>query len=168
MLEALLREMRARVDGMVTRAVIELVNDKLKTQRLQLTLLADQHVDDVEHMQPYGVSFVPPAGSEALALAVAGARSHTVAICAQHPGERPTGGKPRTGGLYTKGQWRLFVDEQGVLCVGAMDSDEHMVLGDYLVDLYSKHTHQTAMGPSAPPDNAAAASKMLSRHKVAK
>lgn len=107
------RLVRGKVDAMVARAVLERVNDALRTQRLQLTILADETADDVEHFQPYGLSFEPPAGAEAIALALGGTRAATVAICVQAPEERPTASGPRTGGLYTEGVWRVFIDEAG-------------------------------------------------------
>lgn len=164
----LLRKLRVRVDAMVARAVIDRVNDALRTQRLQLSILADEVEDGVEHLQPYGLSFVPPAGAECIALAPGGYRSGTVAICAQLPGDRPTGGKPRTGGLYTKGAWRLFIDDAGIVCLGAETSAEHLVLGDTLVKLLGQLTVPTAMGPSGTPLNAAAFQQALSRHTVSK
>lgn len=162
-----LRQVRLRVDAMVARAVVEMVNDTLKTQRLQITVMDDDPDDDVEYFQPYGVSFVPPAGAEVIALAPSGSRDGTVAICAQLPGDRPTGGKARTGGLYTAGSWRVFIDDAGVVCVGADDSDQRIPLGDLLVDLIGQITVPTAMGPSGTPINAAAFAQALSRHKVA-
>jgi phage gp45-like len=163
----MLRRTRARVDVMVTRAVVELVNDKLKTQRVQLSILEGEVVSNIEHFQPYGLSFTPPAGAEAIALAVQGSRSHTVAICVQHPDERPKDVPPRAGGLYTAGEWRLFVDAAGVLCVGAKDSPQHIPLGDLLVAQIKALTVPTAMGPSGTPINAAAFDQVLSQHKVA-
>jgi phage gp45-like len=167
----LVRSLRVRVDAMVARAVIEYVNDGLKTQRLQVTVLADEVADDVEHMQPYGVSFVPPAGAECVTLAIGGARSHLVAIGANAPGERPTGGKPRTGGLYTKGEWRLFVDDAGVLCAGAKDSTEHIPLGDAFLAAFNAHTHPIptpgASAATSTPTTPLQSAAVLSRHKIA-
>ena len=65
-----LHRLRCRVNAMVCRCVVNLVNDSLRTQSLQLTIMADEVVPDVEHMQPYGLSFVPPVGSEGIALGV--------------------------------------------------------------------------------------------------
>ncbi len=163
-----LRKLRFRLDAVVSRAVIELVNDAMKTQRVQLSILEGEVEDDVEHMQPYGLSFTPPAGAEAIALAPAGSRANTVAICAQLPGDRPQGAPPRAGGLYTKGAWRLYIDPAGVVCLGAETSSEHLVLGDTLVKLIGQLTVPTAMGPSGTPLNAAAFAQALSRHTVSK
>jgi phage baseplate assembly protein V len=117
-IETLLRRLESRLNGMIARAVVATVNDALKTQRIQLTIRGDNEVANAEHFQPYGLSFVPPSGSEAVALAVAGARSHTVAICAQHPDKRPKGSDEKTGGLYTEGEWRLFIDADGIVHIG--------------------------------------------------
>lgn len=163
-----LRQLKTRVDGMVVRGVVEYVNDALKTQRVQVTLLADEPLDDVEHLQPYGLSFVPPAGAQCLALAVGGARAHVVALAADVPGERPTGAGPREGGLYTKGKWRVFVDDEGNVCVGDKESDQRIPLGDALLEAFNKHVHMTPNGLSDPPN---ALTKLtdavLSKHKVA-
>jgi hypothetical protein len=151
-----MRKLRQRVDSMVSRAVVGAVNDGLKTQRLKLSVLADESVPAIEHMQPYGLSFVPPNGAEAIALAIGGARSHTVAICAQFPGERPTGSPPRTGGLYTDGEWRLFIDADGVVHGGAQSGADFVALAQKVLDelndirvKFDQHTHLVSTSGSA-------------------
>jgi phage baseplate assembly protein V len=69
-----------RVRGMVSRAVVSLVNDAMKMQALQVTLQADQVPDDAEHFQHYGLTSVPLPGAEGIALAVGGSTGHTVVI----------------------------------------------------------------------------------------
>lgn len=69
-----------RVRGMIGRAIVGLVNDAAKLQALQVTMLADQTVDEVEHFQHYGFTSVPHAGAEGIALALAGSTGHTVVI----------------------------------------------------------------------------------------
>lgn len=69
-----------RVRGMIARAVLNLVNDATKLQALQVTLLADQVPDDVEHFQHYGFTSVPHAGAEGIALAIGGSTGNTVVI----------------------------------------------------------------------------------------
>lgn len=154
----LLRQLRGRVDVMVSRAVIALVNDALKTQRVQLKILAGEVTDDkVEHFQPYGLSFVPPVGSEAVALAVGGSRGHTIAVCAQHPDHRPAGANATEGGLYSRGEWRVFVDEDGVVHIGAKSGASDIARADK-VDAEIKRIWDTLAdasivpAPAAPPD----------------
>jgi phage gp45-like len=165
-----LRKLRQRVDAMVTRGVIEAVNDGLKTQRLKLTLLADESTPAVEHMQPYGLSFVPPAGAEAIALCIGGARSHTVVLCAQHPNERPKGSPAQTGGLYTKAEWRLFIDKDGLVHIGAQAGADFVALAQRVLDelndiraKFDQHTHMvtTSGSPSSHTGTAAAPSAAM-------
>lgn len=65
---------------MVGRAVINLVNDSLKMQELQVTLLADEVRADVERFQEYGLTSHPIPGSEAVMVCVGGARDHGIVI----------------------------------------------------------------------------------------
>lgn len=112
------------IDGlsaMVKRAVVRLVDDARKVQQLQVSLLAGEVAEDVEHMQPYGVSFRPPTGSEAVALSVNGDSSHVLVLGVQRRDDRPTGEtNDGAGGLYCLGEWRVYLDPtDGTLHLGA-------------------------------------------------
>lgn len=69
-----------RVRGMIGRAIVNLVNDATKMQSLQVTVMADQAPDDIEHFQHYGLTSVPKAGAEGIALALGGSTGNTVVI----------------------------------------------------------------------------------------
>lgn len=75
MLDALAR----RVRMIVSRAALTLVNDALKVQGVQLTVL-DGEVVQVQRFQQYGYTSVPLPGAEAIVAAVGGVRSHLVAL----------------------------------------------------------------------------------------
>lgn len=113
-----------RANLMVSRAVVRRIDDGGLMQRLQLTLFGDDDgedvevADDVEHVQPYGVSFVPPANSEAVVLAVGGNRDNLVALGAVSRAHRPTGAAEGEGGLYTLDGWRVFLDRNGNVYLG--------------------------------------------------
>lgn len=158
--KAPLRQLRNRVDAMVTRAVIGRVNESLKTARLQVTLLDGEVDDDVELFGPFGFHMSPPPGAEAIAVAVAGARSHTVVVASGAPGERPTDATARTGGMYQHAQWVLFVDEAGVVHVGAKAGAAFIARADLtdarLARLQAAfdahvHSHAGAVGTPTPP-----------------
>lgn len=87
----LLAPLRRGLAHLVTRAVVALVNDAAKMQSLQVSLLADEALDGVEHWQPYGYTFKPHAGAEALTLAVGGHRAHSVVIAVADRRYRLTG-----------------------------------------------------------------------------
>lgn len=128
-----LRPIATRVGNMVKRAILERIDDSEGTQLVQASLLEDEVQDRVEHMQPYGLSFVPPAGSEGLAFAVQGAGSNRVVLCASKRGDRPTGAKAGEGGLYSLGEWRVFIDEEGVLHLGKKDPDDAAALASEVI-----------------------------------
>lgn len=103
----------------VLRAVVSLTKDSTKMQSLQLKTLAARPHDDVEHFQGQGVSFLPPKGSEAVALAVGGDAAHLVALAAGDRRKRPTDLTDEgTGGLHYLGEWKVFLDSSGVVHIG--------------------------------------------------
>lgn len=72
--------LRRAVALMVTRAVLTLINDGTGLQEVQAKLLAGEVMGGLERVQDYGFTSVPLPGAEAVALSVAGHRSHTLII----------------------------------------------------------------------------------------
>lgn len=164
----LLRPLETRVANMVKRAIVERVLDDQAVQLVQLTMLEDDVQDRVEHMQPYGLSFVVPAGSEGVALAVQGAGSNRVLLCPSKRGDRPKGVRPGEGGIYSLGAWRLFCDDAGniYLNVSKDEADDAVALASVadarldalesklnsLIATYNGHSHSDSLGgPTSPP-----------------
>ncbi|WP_044469805.1 phage baseplate assembly protein V [Mannheimia massilioguelmaensis] len=88
-LNKVLAPIKRGLQGLVSRAVIAVVNDSLARQNLQVRLQADEVADDVERFQNYGHSSFPVAG-EAIVVSVGGKRSHLVAVVVDDKGARPT------------------------------------------------------------------------------
>lgn len=82
-LNKLLTPINRRLRLMVSRAVIGLVNDSLKTQRLQLTILDGEVQDDVERFQEYGYTSVPHPGCQVVMVSIGGSRSHGIVVASQ-------------------------------------------------------------------------------------
>lgn len=97
----MMQELRRRVLNIVSRAVVTLVDDTLKMQGLQLTLLEDEVREQVERFQQYGFTSVPFAGAEALVLAVGGNRDHLLAIAIDDRRSRKRNLQPGEVALYT-------------------------------------------------------------------
>ncbi|HBU6155981.1 TPA: phage baseplate assembly protein, partial [Klebsiella variicola] len=93
-------ELGRRLRLMVDRALVRIVTDSLGRQNLQVQSLADETNDDVERFQNYGFSSVPPAGSEAIVVAVGGRRGGMVAIAVEDKGSRPRGGEESDVVIY--------------------------------------------------------------------
>lgn len=109
-----------RIAGVVMRGIVTLVDDAKKLQALQLELTdEDDVVDEVEHFQPYGVSFRPPADAEAIVVSVGSDQDHLVALAVQSRSKRPTGIEEEEGGLYCLGEFKVFLDKNGIVHLGA-------------------------------------------------
>ena len=80
LLQRALRPLSQRVQLMIGRAVLQLVNDGDAMQSLQVALLADELRGDVERFQNYGFTSHPMAGAEAVAVCVAGSRDHVIVV----------------------------------------------------------------------------------------
>ena len=106
-------KLKRGIQLLINRAVISIVNDSLKAQNLQVSLLDDEPIDDVERLQNYGHTSVPPAGSEAIVLSVGGKRQHLVAIAVDNRATRLNGLKSGDSALYHQDGHYLLLTENG-------------------------------------------------------
>lgn len=79
-LERLLRPIRMRIAGLVSRGVVTNVDASKKVQIVQLGLLDEETRDDVERFQNVGFSSAPNVGAEAVVLFVGGRRDHGIVV----------------------------------------------------------------------------------------
>ena len=73
---------------LVARGVLNLAKHA-GLQVLQINLLEDETRDEVERVQNYGFSGMPPAGSTLVAVAVGGSRDHLMVVACEHPDHSP-------------------------------------------------------------------------------
>ncbi|WP_140918651.1 phage baseplate assembly protein V [Limnobaculum xujianqingii] len=106
--------LKRRMQLLVSRAVVNVINDSLKTQNLQISILDDDTADDVERFQNYGHTSVPPAGSEAIVLSVGGMREHLVAVVVDNKATRLGSLKPGDSALYHMDGHHFLLTEDGV------------------------------------------------------
>ncbi|WP_333501851.1 phage baseplate assembly protein V [Kluyvera genomosp. 2] len=113
-----LNQLARRLRLIVDRAVVRIVTDSLGRQNLQVQSLADATNDDVERFQQYGFTSVPPAGSEAIILAVGGRRESLVAIAVEDKRCRPKGLEEGDVCLYHQdGQSMIILKAGGIIDV---------------------------------------------------
>lgn len=77
--QRLMGPMWRRIRLLVSRGVLKLVDDSLKLQGVQVTLLGGEPAW-AERFQQYGMTSHPHPGAEAVVAAVGGARAHLVAL----------------------------------------------------------------------------------------
>ncbi len=91
LISSMIRPLRNRVYTMITRAIIETVDDSKKMQVVKLNLLAGESRDEVERFQNFGFSSNPPDKAECVALAIGGNRDHLIVVVADDRSSRIKG-----------------------------------------------------------------------------
>lgn len=107
--------LKRKIQNLIARGVVNLVDDSYKRQRLQIQVISGETFDDVERWQNYGHTSVPPKGSEHLMLALGGSRSDLVVICSEDKEARLKDLKPLDSALYHLEGHFLKVTENGVI-----------------------------------------------------
>lgn len=100
-LTRLLKNIQSRVLLMVGRGVLKAVSDNANAQLCQVSLLDGELKSNVERVQNYGMTSVPPAGSLATVLFVGGDRSNGLIIAAENRKIRVKGLKAGEVAIYT-------------------------------------------------------------------
>jgi phage baseplate assembly protein V len=155
---------KRRVQMMVSRAVVNLVNDGGAMQIVQVSMLADE-VDDAEHFQPYGFTSSPPGGSEAVVVFPQGNRDHPIVVVVADRGSRFAGLAPKDSALYTDAGNRVHVKsddgsiaavpvDAGLVHLGADAAAQFVALAadvkarlDKIQADFDAHTHTHGIGP---------------------
>lgn len=90
-IEKLLAPIKRRITGMVTRALVSGIVEDLQRQNIQVQIHSDESADNIERFQNYGMSSVPPTGSEAILAALGGNFGNLVALAVEDKKVRPKG-----------------------------------------------------------------------------
>lgn len=106
-----------RLDMMLARGVLRGVDDGGVIQQMQVGLLQDETLDGIERFQTYGLSAVPPAGSEVLAAFIGGNRDQGVVIAVNDRGSRPRGGASGEVVLFNDRQCEIRLTPDGDVIV---------------------------------------------------
>lgn len=158
----ILRPLTMRVANMVSRGVVQLVNDAKKLQLVQAGALADETVEGeagAEHFQPYGFASVPLAGAECVMLFPNGDRAHPLVIATSDRRYRPTGGDPGQVTVYNNAGAKITLTKDGDILVQPASGRQVLVddgaggSGPLVTNAqFLNHTHATAgTGTPSPP-----------------
>lgn len=171
----MLNPMRHRVNLMISRVVLDAVDDARTTQQVQVRGFPGEVLDDVEHMQPGGLTHVAGSGAEGLILCVGGEREKAVAAFLAERAKRPMGLAQGETALYLatgggEDGIKVYLMADGLTLVGHDDpgdsgSDFVALAAKVKADLdkiktdlgnvkttFDVHQHPTAaLGPPSPP-----------------
>lgn len=132
MISDMIKPLRNRVYSMITRAVLETVNDASDMQLVKISLLADETRDSIERFQNYGFTSVPPPNSEAIALSVGGNRDHMVVIAVDNRIFRLKGLLNGEVAMYTDEGDFIKIKKGGIIEV---KSSTKVIVNSLLVDI---------------------------------
>lgn len=118
-LKRLLRPIETRLKLLATRAVVSLVRDALNVQSVQVTGLVDE-VDEVEHLQPGGLTHVPLGGADGIYLSIGGDRGNGVVIAVSERSGRPKELESGETALYSVGEeaTQILIKADGTVEIG--------------------------------------------------
>jgi phage gp45-like len=157
--------LRHQVNAMVSRVVVDAINNASKCQQLKVVALADEVLDDVEHFQPGGLTHHPLNGAEGVIVCVGGDRDHAIALGVANRSARPTGGAPGETVLYSASPGTAGIKIK-LLANGDIEltptatvtiKGALVVNGDVTAGAATSpitlltHLHPTGMGPSSAP-----------------
>ncbi len=111
--QRMLAPITRRVRLMLGRAVVNIVNDTLKAQNMQVSVLEDEDPDDVERLQNYGQISVPLSGAEAIVASIGADRDSMIAIIVEDRRYRPTGLTAGDTGVYHYEGHRVRLTKDG-------------------------------------------------------
>lgn len=111
----ILGTIRAKLTGMVARAVVRSIQDGAKLQELELEVLAGEKVRRAERFQQYGLTSVPFPGAECVVVFAQGNRDHPLVVALEDRADRPTGLAPGEVMLYARNGARVHLKQDGTL-----------------------------------------------------
>ncbi|WP_127231034.1 phage baseplate assembly protein V [Neisseria meningitidis] len=97
------------------RGKITLVVSPEPIQRVQLSGLADETLQDLEHLQEYGFASHPPDGSEAVVIPLGGNTSHGVIVCSQHGSYRIKNLKPGETAIFNHEGAKIVIKQGKII-----------------------------------------------------
>ena len=114
----------------VTRGIISSSNDSKATQTVQADLRFDEASADIEHFQPFGLSFRPTKDSEVIVLATGASQDNLVCFAATDRSIRPLDVIEGEGGLYTPTGWKVFCNEDDEVHLSVKEASQSFMRGE--------------------------------------
>ena len=118
-LKKLIAPLQRRIFMAIARGIIKTTDDSTIIQKLQLSLLADEVIDKLDHIQQYGFTSVPKEGAETVALFIGGNRDHGVVIATDDRRYRKKDLENGEVALYTDEGDYIYFKRNGEIWVSA-------------------------------------------------
>lgn len=147
-----MRKVWSKIQTTVMRGIVARSSDTQKCIMVQVEWAADRTSSNVEYKQPQGLYFNPADKAEGQILAVAGDHSSAVLIDAQSRSDSPGGGGigAGEGGLYYAGDFKVFLDKNGLVHLGEKTGSDFVALAAK-VDMAINEIRDLLSGNGTPP-----------------
>lgn len=113
-------------------------------------------IENLRQMKPFGLASRAPSGTTSIAAPIAGDPTHLIMLSEFDPGNRPDIDEGETALYAMPLKQTVYLDKQGNINVGSLDSDEPLVLGnvlqsfcDELMDIIKTALQAIVTGPVA-------------------
>ena len=123
---------------MVGKAIITAVKNDTAIQLCKVKLMKDELKSDVERIQEYGFTSVPPADAEAIVLSIGGDRSNMVIIATESSADRPKNWEPGEAGIYSKFGQLIRLRKNKAMGIKTENYDTNM---EKFMELFLGHKH---------------------------
>lgn len=149
----------SRIYSIISRALLESINDASGIQKVKLSILKGENRDNVERFQDYGFTSTPKAGAEAVVAFVSGNRDHGIVIKIDDRRYRLQGLEEGEVALYTDEGDSIELKRGGRVVVNSSNIElgsgslESLLNGQSFQSLFNSHTHLGAPAglPTSPP-----------------
>lgn len=115
--------LRNRIQMMVTRAVVQLVDEAKGIQALQLSALDEELIEGAERFQDYGFTSVPIPGAEAVLVFPGGLRSHGLVVAVGDRRYRLRGLAEGEVAIYDDQAQQIVLKRDGIRVVSSLKID---------------------------------------------
>lgn len=132
---ALMQPLHRRVMLMVGRGTLNLTDDANGQQRMQVSLLAGETRENVDRVQPYGLSSHPAPGGTAIVVCVGGSRDHPIIIAVDEPRARPTGMAPGEVMIWSVAEQRILLRQDRGIEITTPDGAKIEISPDQVVNI---------------------------------
>lgn len=120
-IESMVNKLNRRMANVVTRGTLMASDDSKGLQKQRVVGFYGEEVDQVMHMQPYGLTGMAPSGSDALMLSMMGERDGTVIASVSDPNTRPKDLDPGSVMLYDGNGQQVYLQNDKIVVTGKGD-----------------------------------------------
>lgn len=142
-----------RIQLMISKCKLNIVDDTSNTQTGQIEAFHNEIHNDAQVWQQFGITSVPPSGSEAIALFLGGERKNPIVISTENKALRVRNLKSGEVCLYSSGKSKITLKEDDSIeiyseTISIKNKENELIeLLEKLCDALLNATTNTMLGP---------------------